>query len=78
AAGGRPGRRGLEAGVRAARRGVDVQVRVPEDSNHSVADWASRGFFGKMLEAVITILLYSASIIHAKTATVGGIWSTVG
>ena len=68
----------LHALTEAARRGVDVQVMVPEDSNHIVADWASRGFFGKMLEAGITILLYRASMIHAKTATVDGIWSTVG
>ncbi|KFC51810.1 hypothetical protein GY12_18720 [Micrococcus luteus] len=31
-----------------------------------------------MLEAGITILLYKASMIHAKTATVDGVWSTVG
>ena len=51
---------------------------VPRDSNHIVADWASRGFYAGMLEAGITILLYEASMIHAKTATVDGIWSTVG
>ena len=73
-----PDQQVLEALLHAARRGVDVQVMVPEDSNHIVADWASRGFFGKMLEAGITILLYRASMIHAKTATVDGIWSTVG
>ena len=62
----------------AARRGVDVKVMVPKDSNHVVADWASRGFFREMLELGMTILLYKASMIHAKTATVDGEWATVG
>lgn len=73
-----PDQQVLDALLHAAQRGVDVQVMVPQDSNHIVADWASRGFFGPMLEAGITILLYKASMIHAKTATVDGIWSTVG
>lgn len=68
----------LTALVRAAHRGVDVRVMLPKDSNHFVADWVSRGFYGKMLDAGITILLYSAAMIHAKTATVDGQWSTVG
>ncbi|MFB1426779.1 phosphatidylserine/phosphatidylglycerophosphate/cardiolipin synthase family protein [Micrococcus endophyticus] len=73
-----PDQQVLQALLHAARRGVDVQVMVPLDSNHIVADWASRGFYAEMLEAGITILLYKASMIHAKTATVDGIWSTVG
>lgn len=73
-----PDQQVLDALLHAARRGVDVQVMVPEESNHIVADWASRGYFAAMLEAGITILLYKASMIHAKTATVDGIWSTVG
>lgn len=68
----------LSALLDASRRGVDVEVMVPKDSNHFVADWVSRGFYGQMLEADITILLYSAAMIHAKTATIDGIWSTVG
>jgi len=68
----------LQALKDASRRGVDVQVMLPKDSNHVVADWVSRGFFGEMLDAGVTILLYKASMIHAKTATVDGVWATVG
>ena len=68
----------LHALTQAARRGVDVRVMVPGKSNHIVADFASRGFYGQMLEAGVTILLYDAAMIHAKTATIDGIWSTVG
>lgn len=68
----------LAALVDAARRGVDVRVILPKESNHIVADWVSRGFYGEMLDAGITILLYRAAMIHAKTATIDGQWSTVG
>ncbi|GAA1490446.1 phospholipase D-like domain-containing protein [Brachybacterium sacelli] len=68
----------LAALVKAAQRGVDVRVMLPEESNHIVADWVSRGFYGQMLDAGITILLYRAAMIHAKTATIDGRWSTVG
>lgn len=68
----------LKALLAASERGVDVRVMVPKDSNHIVADWVSRGFYGQMLDSGVTILLYSASMIHAKTATIDGVWSTVG
>lgn len=68
----------LEALTAASRRGVDVRVMVPKDSNHILADWVSRGFYGEMLDSGISILLYAACMIHAKTATIDGIWSTVG
>jgi cardiolipin synthase A/B len=73
-----PDQQVLNALKAAAERGVDVQVMVPKDSNHIVADWASRGFTAEMLESGITVLLYTAGMIHAKTATIDGAWSTVG
>ena len=68
----------LEALIGASKRGVDVRVMVPKDSNHILADWVSRGFYGQLLDAGVTILLYAAAMIHAKTATIDGEWSTVG
>ena len=68
----------LDAVLNASRRGVDVRIMVPKDSNHILADWVSRGFYGQLLEAGVTILLYAAAMIHAKTATIDGVWSTVG
>ncbi|NDK32479.1 phospholipase D-like domain-containing protein [Nesterenkonia haasae] len=68
----------LRALVLAAQRGVNVEVMVPKDSNHVIADWVSRGFFGQMLDAGITILLYTSSMMHSKTATIDGEWSTIG
>lgn len=68
----------LEALLRASRRGVDVRVILPEDSNHVVSDWLSRGFYSALLRAGVKVLLYQNAMIHAKTATVDGEWSTVG
>ncbi len=68
----------LDALLRASRRGVDVRVIVPEDSNHVVSDWLSRGFYSAMLRAGVTVLLYQHAMIHAKTATIDGVWSTIG
>ncbi|WP_051476965.1 phospholipase D-like domain-containing protein [Arthrobacter sp. Br18] len=68
----------LSALLRASRRGVDVRVLLPEDSNHVVSDWLSRGFYSALLNADVRVLLYQNSMIHAKTATIDGEWSTVG
>lgn len=68
----------LDALIRAQNRGVDVRLMFPADSNHVLADWASRGFFSQLLREGITVLLYKDAMIHAKTATIDGAWSTIG
>lgn len=68
----------LSSLLAAARRGVDVRVIVPEYSNHVVADWVARGYFERLLAGGVTIWLYRNAMVHAKTATVDGRWSTVG
>jgi cardiolipin synthase len=57
---------------------VDVRLLLPRTSNHVVADWLSRGFYGEMLGAGVRIFRYTGAMVHAKTATVDGRWSTVG
>ena len=61
----------------AARRGVDVQVLVPWISNHVVVDWLTRGYFTDCLKAGIRVFGYR-HMLHAKTCTVDGQWSTIG
>jgi cardiolipin synthase A/B len=68
----------VEALKAAARRGVDVRLLVPLKSNHIVADWLSRGHYSQLLEAGVRILRYRDAMVHAKTCTVDGSWSTVG
>ena len=68
----------LTALIRAAKRGVDVRIIVPERSNHIVADWLSRGYYGQLLRGGVRLFLYTDAMVHAKTATIDGQWSTIG
>jgi cardiolipin synthase len=67
-----------EALTNAARRGVDVRLLIPAKSNHVVSDWISRGYFSQLLNAGVKVLRYRDAMVHAKTATIDGTWSTVG
>ncbi|MBC9224762.1 phosphatidylserine/phosphatidylglycerophosphate/cardiolipin synthase family protein [Aeromicrobium sp. 636] len=68
----------LQALIDASRRGVHVRILVPKVSNHVVADFIARSYFGPMLEAGIEILRYRDHMVHAKTMTIDGEWSTIG
>jgi cardiolipin synthase len=73
-----PDREIVRALVDAARRGVQVRVLMPERSNHVIADWLAHGFFTRLLAGGVEIWRYEQAMIHAKTMTVDGRWSTVG
>jgi cardiolipin synthase len=68
----------VDALKEAAQRGVDVRILVPLKSNHIVADWISRGYFSQLLEAGVRIFRFRDAMIHAKTATADGSWTTIG
>lgn len=68
----------LTAMIAASKRGVDVKVLIPEVSNHVIADWVSSSYFQDMLDAGVELWLYQDAMIHSKTATVDGRWSTIG
>lgn len=73
-----PDRAFLDALVRASRRGVDVRIIVPATSNHVLATWLSRRRFAPLLAGGVRIFAYRDGMLHAKTVTVDGVWSTVG
>ncbi len=73
-----PDREIFEALVHAARRGVRVQILIPEYSNHILADWVARPYHGPLLKEGVEIWLYEDAMIHSKTMTIDGAWSTVG
>ncbi|HZY66240.1 MAG TPA: phosphatidylserine/phosphatidylglycerophosphate/cardiolipin synthase family protein [Rubrobacteraceae bacterium] len=73
-----PGSALREKMMDAAQRGVDVQVLIPRYSNHALVDWLARRHFGPMLRSGVKIFQYEDYMLHAKTATVDGVWSTVG
>jgi len=55
-----------------------VRVLIPKVSNHVLADWAARSYYGKLLEAGVTLWLFEDAMVHAKTMTVDGRWCTIG
>ncbi|MFC4784833.1 phospholipase D-like domain-containing protein [Nocardioides sp. MAHUQ-72] len=68
----------VDAMKAAALRGVDVRLVVPLKSNHIVADWISRGYFSQLLDAGVRIFRFKDAMVHAKTSTIDGTWTTVG
>lgn len=72
-----PDRALLGAIKQAAQRGVDVRILVPWVSNHILVDWLARGLFTECLQAGMRVFGYH-SMLHAKTATIDGTWSTIG
>jgi cardiolipin synthase len=71
--------RAMRAGlIEAVKRGVDVQILLPRHSNHVTADWLARRHFDELLQAGVRIFGYEQIMIHSKTATVDGLWSTIG
>jgi cardiolipin synthase A/B len=68
----------IDAMKGAVKRGVDVRVLVPWQSNHVVTDWISRSYFTSCLQGGIRIFGYRYTMLHAKTCTIDEQWSTVG
>ncbi|XCB29606.1 phospholipase D-like domain-containing protein [Arcanobacterium hippocoleae] len=62
----------------AARRGVDVRILLPRYSNHIVADWVGRPYYTELLQSGVRIFWFKDAMVHAKTMTADGAWSTVG
>ncbi|CAL9526288.1 Cardiolipin synthase [Nocardiopsis dassonvillei] len=73
-----PDRELQRALVDAAGRGVNVDILIPENSNHVLADWMARGQYSALLRGGVRLWLYQNAMVHAKTATVDGRWSTIG
>jgi cardiolipin synthase A/B len=67
-----------EALQNAARRGVDVAIVVPAHSDSDAAREAGRSHYTDLLEAGVKIYERQGVVLHAKTAVVDGLWSTVG
>jgi len=68
----------VETLIQAARRGVKISFLVPGTSDHPLVRHAGRRQFGRLLEAGIEIHEYAASLLHAKTIVIDGLWATVG
>jgi cardiolipin synthase len=62
----------------AAERGVDVQLLLQGKTDSPIVRDIAHSTYAKLLEAGVKIYEMEDSILHAKTATVDGVWSVVG
>jgi len=62
----------------AARRGVDVRLLMPAQTDVLLLRHAARAHYQRLLDAGIRLYEYQDSMLHAKTAVIDGAWSTVG
>ena len=63
---------------RAARRGVDVRVITPRDSDVPFLGDASRYTWTTLLKAGVRLYEWLPGMLHSKTVCIDGAWSTVG
>lgn len=68
----------LQALIQAARRGVDVKVILPGVTDSQLVFHAGRSFYSDMLDSGIRVYELQVAVLHAKTAVIDRLWSTVG
>jgi cardiolipin synthase len=68
----------LGALIAAARRGVDVRLLLPSYTDSSPIFHLGRSYYTKLLKGGVKIYERRGAIMHAKTACIDGVWSTVG
>ncbi|WP_420472709.1 cardiolipin synthase [Noviherbaspirillum sp. ST9] len=73
-----PDRQVVQAMIDAARRGVDVRIIFPSFSDVGLMLHAGRSYYDELLAAGIKVYERKAAMLHAKTAVIDGVWSTIG
>ncbi len=68
----------LDALKGAAKRGVDVKLIMPANTDSWPIFHVGRSYYEELLEAGVKIYERRGSVMHAKTAVIDGVWSTVG
>ena len=68
----------LKALTDAAARGVDVKLVLPGMRENDLAYFAGHSYFSEMMRHGIRLYQLQQSVLHAKTAVIDSLWSTVG
>jgi cardiolipin synthase len=68
----------LRAFSDASKRGVDVKIIVPAKTDSTLVLLAQRYNYSGLLKAGVKIYERRNALLHAKTAVIDEIWSTVG
>lgn len=64
--------------IGAAHRGVDVKLILPSHTDSWAVFHAGRSHYSKLLRAGVKIYQRRGAVMHAKTASIDGVWSTIG
>ena len=69
----------LRAALTAAvARGVDVKLVLPSRTDSALVFHAGRSYYDELLSAGVRVYERKDVVLHAKTALIDGVWSTVG
>jgi cardiolipin synthase A/B len=68
----------LKALTDAAQRGVDVKLVLPSHTDSWAVFHAGRSHYSKLLRAGVKIYERRGAVMHSKTASIDGVWSTIG
>jgi cardiolipin synthase len=68
----------LSALKAAAHRGVNVELLLPSKTDEPLIIPAGRSHYSGLLEAGVKIYEWKGELLHAKTASIDNVWSTVG
>lgn len=68
----------LQALIRAANRGVHVQLLLPSFSDSSLSIHVQRSRYNDLLANHIDIYEMQDQFLHAKAVTIDGVWSVIG
>jgi len=73
-----PGGNILDALQVAAMSGVNVKILVPDKSDSSLINMASRSYYGELLDAGVEVYRYQKGFVHAKTMVSDGQLCIIG
>jgi|WetSurMetagenome_2_1015567.scaffolds.fasta_scaffold15683_5 cardiolipin synthase A/B len=68
----------LNALTEAAERGVDVKIILPAKSDSEMVYYAGRSHYSRLLKSGVKLYERRNTILHAKTAVIDNVWSSVG
>ena len=73
-----PDKQFIKALKAAAKRGVDVKLILPSESDFWAPLYAGRSHYTELLRAKVKVYERHNALLHAKTVVVDAVWSTVG
>ncbi len=68
----------MQSLTNAALRGVDVRLVLPSQTDSWAVFHAGRSHYTRLLTSGVKLFERRGTVLHAKTVTVDGVWSTIG